>query len=176
MNEEMSGGAKRSPLDLLVLPQPVDFFSKKIDKITKNFNEWARPRHFAILAIFLFFHQLIHWMSGRTGRRISRERRESRRLFRLEVGLIRVVVRRFAPSKDADAYPPPTFELTGALRRGTLAARCSMNLGASRPGCHAVAGPVERRVRHRCALCGGRVSWPSAPMASHRTCAPQAAP
>ncbi|MDS4039549.1 MAG: hypothetical protein RKP20_00010 [Candidatus Competibacter sp.] len=31
----MSGGAKRSPLDLLVLPQPVDFFPKKIDKITK---------------------------------------------------------------------------------------------------------------------------------------------
>ena len=43
-NEEMSGGAKRSPLDLLVLPQPVDFFPKKIDKITKNFNERARLR------------------------------------------------------------------------------------------------------------------------------------
>ena len=40
----MSGGAKRSPLDLLVLPQPVDFFPKKIDKITKNFNERARLR------------------------------------------------------------------------------------------------------------------------------------
>ena len=26
INEEMNGGAKRSPLDLLVLPQPVDFF------------------------------------------------------------------------------------------------------------------------------------------------------
>jgi hypothetical protein len=26
-NEEMSGGAKRSPLDLLVLPQPVEFYA-----------------------------------------------------------------------------------------------------------------------------------------------------
>lgn len=35
-NEEMSGGAKRSPLDLLVLPQRVDFCSVRIDQIPKN--------------------------------------------------------------------------------------------------------------------------------------------
>jgi len=62
-NEEMSGGAKRSPLDLLVLPQPVDFFPKKIDKITKNFNERARlrsrirtqPRNFVNFGDFSIF-------------------------------------------------------------------------------------------------------------------------
>ena len=68
----MSGGAKRSPLDLLVLPQPVDFFPKKIDKITKISTNVrgcgrvsastpvmrVRDRSRAaapILAIFLFF-------------------------------------------------------------------------------------------------------------------------
>jgi hypothetical protein len=34
-NEEMSGEAQRSPLDLLVLPQPRDFYLGKIDKIIK---------------------------------------------------------------------------------------------------------------------------------------------
>lgn len=34
-NGEMSGEAKRSPLDLLVLPQPRDFYPGKIDKIIK---------------------------------------------------------------------------------------------------------------------------------------------
>jgi hypothetical protein len=34
-NEEMSGEAQRSPLDLLVLPQPRDFYPGKMDKIIK---------------------------------------------------------------------------------------------------------------------------------------------
>ena len=42
-----------------------------------------------------------------------------------------------------------TFELTGTAGHGTLAARRMMRYSASRPGCHAVACPVERRVsRH----------------------------
>ncbi|MDS4022401.1 MAG: hypothetical protein RKR03_18130 [Candidatus Competibacter sp.] len=86
-NEEMSGGAKRSPLDLLVLPQPVDFFSKKLTKSPKISTNGRGRATSPFWRFFYFFHQLIHWMSGRTGRRISRERRESRRLFRLEVGL-----------------------------------------------------------------------------------------
>jgi hypothetical protein len=42
-----------------------------------------------------------------------------------------------------------TFELSGGQRRGALAARCNMYLSTSRPGCHAVGRPLERRVRPR---------------------------
>ncbi len=37
LNQEMSGGAKRSPLDFLVFPQPLDFYPLKIGKSTKIF-------------------------------------------------------------------------------------------------------------------------------------------
>jgi hypothetical protein len=43
-----------------------------------------------------------------------------------------------------------TFELSGGQRHGALAARCNMYLSASRPRCHAVGRPLERRVRQRC--------------------------
>jgi len=47
-----------------------------------------------------------------TGRRISREdgkaaRTEKPKALTADVGLIRVVVRREAPSNHADGYPPP---------------------------------------------------------------------
>ena len=42
-----------------------------------------------------------------------------------------------------------TFELSGGQRHGALAARCNMYLSTSRPGCHAVGRPLERRVRQR---------------------------
>ncbi|HRZ07575.1 MAG TPA: hypothetical protein P5102_15800 [Candidatus Competibacteraceae bacterium] len=44
-NEEMSGEAQRSPLDLLVLPQPRDFYPGKIDKIIK-FQRTCAAAHF----------------------------------------------------------------------------------------------------------------------------------
>lgn len=40
-------------------------------------------------------------------------------------------------------------ELTGVRRQGSLADRRMMNLGAGRPGCLAVARPVERPVRRQ---------------------------
>ena len=40
-----------------------------------------------------------------------------------------------------------TFELSGERRRGALAARLMIDSTASRPGCHAGASPLERRVR-----------------------------
>jgi hypothetical protein len=41
----------------------------------------------------------------------------------------------------------PNAELTGTQRRGARAVRPMMTKAAARPGCHAVAGPVERLVR-----------------------------
>jgi hypothetical protein len=43
-----------------------------------------------------------------------------------------------------------TFELSGGRRRGALAARRNMYHSASRPGCHAVGRPLERRVGRHC--------------------------
>ena len=41
----------------------------------------------------------------------------------------------------------PTAELTGVRRQGSLAAGHMMNLGSRRPGCPAIARPVERPVQ-----------------------------
>ena len=49
----MSGGAKRSPLDALVLPQPMDLSSEKMDKITKKSS--TRPRGSANFWSFFYF-------------------------------------------------------------------------------------------------------------------------
>ena len=47
-----------------------------------------------------------------------------------------------------EAFPRRlTFELSGGQRHGALAARCNMYLSISRPVCHAVGRPLERRVR-----------------------------
>jgi hypothetical protein len=40
-----------------------------------------------------------------------------------------------------------TFELSGPWRRGALADQCNMIFRTGRPGCHAGAGRIERRVR-----------------------------
>jgi hypothetical protein len=54
----MIGGAQRSPFDLPVLPQPRDFYPRKIEKIAEISMSLCNLSHalWPIFMIFSFFH------------------------------------------------------------------------------------------------------------------------